>query len=146
MQVLPDGYVLRKIESSDYYKGYFGLLSQLTFAPDIPFGDFNEIVRAPNCEFVVVEFLPESKIVATVRINFERKLIRSGAKVCHLEDFVVDQDHRSQGLGKILIEHVKLRANQESCYKMLGNCSSEMVPYYEKNGFEIKSHVFSKYF
>ncbi len=146
MQSLPDGYVLRQIESRDYDKDIFGLLSQLTSAPQISQEDFNEIIRSPQSEFIVVDYLPASKIVATVRINFERKLIRGGAKVCHLEDFVVDESHRCKGLGKILIEHVKKRAQEAKCYKLIGICSDEMAPYYQKIGFTCNNRNFSQYF
>ena len=146
MQSLPDGYVLRLIESGDYDKDLFGLLSQLTSAPQISQDDFNEIIRSPHSEFIIVEYLPASKIVATVRINYERKLIRGGAKVCHLEDFVVDENHRCKGLGKILIDHVKKRAQEAKCYKLIGICSDEMVPFYQKTGFACNHRVFSQYF
>lgn len=69
--------------------------------------------------------------MGTLRINYEKKIIRNGGVVCHLEDFVVDVNHWSKGLGKILINYVLEWAKINNCYKIVGICSQEMSSYYQ---------------
>ena len=143
---LPEKFTFRVLQSQDYEKNFFELLSQLTQAPKVDRQFFEEIVVDKNIKIYVVEDNITSKLVATVRLNFERKLIRGGGTVCHFEDFVVDQDYRREGLGSFLVQLAHVQAEERGCYKILGICIESMMPFYEKQGFKKTGFVFGKYF
>ena len=143
---LPEKYTLRLLQSQDYDRNFFALLSQLTVAPKVDKQFFEEIVVDKNIRIYVIEDTSTAKLVATVRLNFERKLIRGGGTVCHFEDFVVDQDYRGEGLGSFLVQFAHAKAEERGCYKILGICVESMMPFYEKQGFKKTGFVFGKYF
>jgi len=143
---LPDKYLLRLIESDDYDRGFFDLLAQLTAAPKLEREIFEEIISDKNINIYVIEDRETGKLVATMRLNFERKLIRNGGLVCHFEDFVVDERHRKAGLGSFLVRFSQIKASERNCYKILGICVEGLMPYYEKQGFKKTGFVFGRYF
>ena len=143
---LPENYLLRLIEPEDYNRGFFDLLAQLTAAPKIDQEIFNEIISDKNIHIYVIEDKNSGKLVATMRLNFERKLIRGGGLVCHFEDFVVDERHRKAGLGSFLVRYSQVKAYERKCYKILGICADNLMPYYEKQGYKKTGFVFGKYF
>jgi len=79
----------------------------------------------------------DGKIVGAVTLLIEPKIIHSGSKVGHVEDLVVDKDYRRMGLGSKLLNHVKNIAKKEGCYKIILDCSEDMVKYYRRNGFNV---------
>lgn len=125
---------IRKIEETDYYKGYFNLLSQLTDAPEIELSLFKELIKDTNT-FVIED---NNKIIASITVLIERKFIHGGRGVTHIEDVVVDKDYRGKGIGKLLLNKAKNEAEKNYCYKLILNCKDKLVPFYEKNGFELK--------
>ena len=143
---LPENLNLRPLQNSDYDRGFFDLLGQLTVAPPLSREVFEEFVTDKNSRIFVIEELNTKKLVATVRLNLERKMMRGGKYVCHFEDFVVDERHRSQGLGTKLIAFAKQFAKENNCYKMIGICVPTLIKYYEKQGFSNTGNVFAEYF
>ena len=143
---LPENLKLRPLQSSDYDHGFFELLSQLTVAPPLSRDIFEEILEDKHSRIFVIEELTSQKLVATVRLNLERKMFRGGRFVCHFEDFVVDERHRSQKLGAKLISFAKQFARDNNCYKMIGICVEKLIGYYEKQGFSNTGNVFAEYF
>ena len=125
---------IRKIEVNDYYRGYFNLLSQLTDAPKIELSLFKKLIKDTNT-FVIED---KNKIIASITVLIERKLIHGGRGVAHIEDVVVDKKYRGKGIGKILLEKAHNEAEKNYCYKIILNCKNELIPFYEKNGFKLK--------
>lgn len=141
-----DRYQLRQATPDDYHNGFFELLGQLTVAPQCDQALYLEIIGDKNIGLWVMEEVPTRKLVATMRLNYERKLIRNGGTVCHFEDFVVDAEHRKCGIGAYMIQTAMEMARTRGCYKMLGICADELMPYYEKQGFKKTGFVFGRYF
>ena len=86
------------------------------------------------------------KIVGTITILIESKVIHNFGKVGHIEDVVVDKNHRGKGYASKLIQHAITIAKLYNCYKCILNCSDEVVPVYQKNGFSLKTNGMSLYF
>ena len=77
-------------------------------------------------------------IVGTVTLLIENKIIHNGSKVGHIEDVVVDFNHRKLGIGKLLIDYCLDIAKKEGCYKVILDCDDENIKFYEKCGFKEK--------
>jgi|LauGreDrversion4_2_1035121.scaffolds.fasta_scaffold30185_4 glucosamine-phosphate N-acetyltransferase len=134
----------RRLEKEDYDKNYLELLKQLTTVGDISKEKYETTFDKMGAEVWVVEF--EGKIIASVSLLLEQKMIHECGIVGHLEDVVVDKDYRKYGLGKFIIERIIKIARERGCYKLIGDCKSELLGFYEKNGFESKCVQISIYF
>lgn len=134
----------RRLEKADYDKNYLELLKQLTVVGDISNEKYETTFDKMGAEVWVVEF--EEKIIASVSLLLEQKVIHECGIVGHLEDVVVDSDYRKYGLGKFIIERIINIAKERGCYKLIGDCKSELLGFYEKNGFESKCVQISIYF
>ncbi len=134
----------RRLEKADYDKNYLELLKQLTTVGDISKEKYEKAFDKMGAEVWVVEF--EGKIIASVSLLLEQKIIHECGIVGHLEDVVVDRDYRKYGLGKFIIERIIKIAKERGCYKLIGDCKSELLGFYEKNGFESKCVQISIYF
>ena len=134
----------RQLEKWDYDKNYLELLKQLTTVGDISREKYETAFDKMGAEVWVVEF--EGKIIASVSLLLEQKIIHECGIVGHLEDVVVDMDYRKYGLGKFIIERIIKIARERGCYKLIGDCKSELLGFYEKNGFESKCVQISIYF
>ena len=134
----------RQLEKGDYDKNYLELLKQLTTVGDISREKYETAFDKMGAEVWVVEF--EGKIIASVSLLLEQKIIHECGIVGHLEDVVVDRDYRKYGLGKFIIERIIKIARERGCYKLIGDCKSELLRFYEKNGFESKCVQISIYF
>lgn len=134
----------RRLEKGDYDKNYLELLKQLTIVGDISQEKYEIAFDKMGAEVWVVEF--EGKIIASVSLLLEQKIIHECGIVGHLEDVVVDRDYRKYGLGKFIIERIIKIARERGCYKLIGDCKSELLGFYEKKGFESNCVQISIYF
>jgi len=134
----------RRLEKGDYDKNYLELLKQLTAVGDISRKKYETAFDKMGAQVWVVEF--EEKIIASVSLLLEQKIIHECGIVGHLEDVVVDRDYRKYGLGKFIIERIIKIARERGCYKLIGDCKSELLGFYEKNGFESNCVQISIYF
>lgn len=134
----------RRLEKEDYDKNYLELLKQLTTVGDVSKEKYETTFDKIGAEVWVVEY--ENKIIASVSLLLEQKIIHECGIVGHLEDVVVDRDYRKYGLGKFIIERIIKIAKERGCYKLIGDCKSELLGFYEKNGFESKCVQISIYF
>ncbi len=139
-------YEIRSIEENDYEKDFFSLLNQLTQSDKISKNDFiyklSEIKKSGDV-FVIED---NNKIIASGKLLIEQKLIRNGGKVGHLEDIVVHYEYRKFGLGKLIVDHIVDLAKKEGCYKIIGDCSDDIINFYLKIGFQKKGNQIAIYF
>ena len=83
------------------------------------------------------------KVVGSITVLIEEKLIHNFGKVAHIEDVVVDESMRGFGLGKKLLEIAENECFE--CYKIILDCSNENVKFYEKCGYEWKGNEMARY-
>lgn len=138
---------IEHLSSEHYNSNYFHLLKQLTaIDPEkITKTAFDEFINHLSNNHIVKIIKDEEskKIVGTITILIENKVIHNFGKVGHIEDVVVDESMRGFGLGKKLIEIAKEECSE--CYKIILDCSDENVKFYEKCGFELKGNEMALY-
>tara|TARA_B100001093_G_scaffold24946_1_gene22009 strand:+ start:2669 stop:3103 length:435 start_codon:yes stop_codon:yes gene_type:complete len=91
-------------------------------------------------------YLENEKIVGGITLIIEQKIIHSGGKVGHIEDFVVLDEYRNKGIGTLLYNYVKILCEQNKCYKMILDCNELIENYYIKKGFVKKGSYMGYYF
>lgn len=141
----------RLLSLTDYEKGYFELLSQLTVAPKVSFQKFSDafqkIQKSSNTFIRVIEDYESQIIIGSSTVIIEQKFLRECRSVGHIEDVVVHKDYRKQGLGNILIQGLIDLCKSLDCYKIILDCSPENVYFYEKCGLQKSdSHNMVLYF
>ena len=95
---------IRRLVAEDYHKGYLELLSQLTTVSEISFEQFSEQLKRMSEHVYVME--SGQKIIGTGTLLLEAKIIHQCGWVGHIEDIVIDQDHRGQHLGAQMIKYL----------------------------------------
>lgn len=149
MTMLPYSFAFRKLSSSDYYKKYLQLIAQLsTLNPqNISHPLFCNFVDSltPNHQIFVIEETNNQKIVGSITILFEQKIIHDLGIVCHIEDVVTDKEFRGHGLGKSLVNFAIERAKEKGCYKIILDCNESNIKFYEKCGFHQKENQMALY-
>lgn len=121
---------------ADKYLQIIELLKQLTSCPPLPINRFLDIISNLNKNHEIYVCLYDNKIIGMATILIERKIIHNGANVAHIEDLVVDKEHRNKGIANLLINFLKQKAKDRMCYKIILDCAEELVPFYEKNSFK----------
>ena len=116
----------------------FGLLQQLTDAPDISSERYDYVVSSLNDNHRIFTFVEDDKTIGMITVFIEQKLIHGGKCIAHIEDLVVDKGHRKKGISMALINHVVKYVEGANCYKIILNCSRELSDVYKKSKFEEK--------
>ena len=139
---------IREIEINDYYKNYFNLLSQLTSAENVEFEKWEKIIKEikKNKYHYIFVIEDKNKIIASITLLIEVKIIRKLSKVGHIEDVVVSNEYRGKGIAKKLIEYCIDFSKNQGCYKLILNCNQKLINFYSKFGFENKNTEMSIYF
>jgi glucosamine-phosphate N-acetyltransferase len=79
--------------------------------------------------------LAGDRVIGTLSLLIEQKFIHQGGRVGHIEDVAVHRDHQRGGIGRLLVEHATREARRLGCYKVILNCRTELVPFYERCGY-----------
>lgn len=127
---------------------YLDLLKNLTEVGEILEAEFEErfyyhkfMNRIPVYEIYVMHDTDQDKIIGAATLLIEYKFIHQLGKVGHIEDVVIDPEYQKRGLGKKIIQHLVQRASALNCYKVILDCSDEVVAFYQKSGFQLKGRL-----
>jgi len=130
-------------------ESYFRLLTYLTVAPEVSIELFiKSVLEIQEQGDIQVAYTVENgqiMIHGTATLLYETKLIHGCKKIGHIEDVVVSPNYRDQGIAKRLISSLVQMAS-ESCYKVILDCTEELIPFYEKCHFEKKGIQMAHYF
>uniref|UniRef100_A0A0E0K4G9 Glucosamine 6-phosphate N-acetyltransferase n=1 Tax=Oryza punctata TaxID=4537 RepID=A0A0E0K4G9_ORYPU len=144
---------IRRLEVTDHEKGFVDLLSQLSACPDLTASEFAacfaDLAALGDDHVILVAedpAAPERRILATGCLFVERKFLRGGGKVGHVEDVVVDAAARGRGLGIRVVCRLVEIAKEAGCYKVILDCTPELRAYYAKCGFVEKGVQMAIYF
>ena len=91
-------------------------------------------------------YISKNKIIGTITLFIEQKIIHEGMCVGHIEDLVVNKKYRGMGVGKILLNHVIDKSKLNKCYKCILDCDTTLENYYLNTGFIKKGLYMAKYF
>jgi len=140
--------MIREIQQNDFRKGYMFLLSNFTMIGNIKENDFNNqlnmIQNNPNHKIYVLE--ENNRIIGTITVIIEPKLIHNLNRVAHIEDLIIDNNYKNKGYGSLLLNNCIEYAKHRKCYKVILNCDEEITSFYERNGFHKKNNQMAIYF
>jgi glucosamine-phosphate N-acetyltransferase len=85
-------------------------------------------------------------LVGTASLYLQHRYYRNAGISGAVEDFVIDKDHQTKGLGSALL--LKIIEYSKNCgvYKLALNCDTNVIPFYQKKGFESKKISLELYF
>ena len=128
---------IRELRKSDYHLGYLDLLKQLTVTENLGYDKFCQHfdIITKNEYHKIFVITDNDHVTGTVTCIVEPKFIHGFKNVGHIEDVVIDKDHRGKGYGKLLITTAIEFANKSNCYKVILNCSKDNIGFYESCGF-----------
>jgi len=97
------------------------------------------MIDDPNRTIVVMEM--DGKLVGTADLSIQPVMFH-GCRGCgHIENVVVDKDHRKKGIAYKLVDHLLALAKEKNCYKAILDCVPEIIKVYEKSGFTTTGEV-----
>lgn len=122
--------------SESFYINYINLIK--TFRDtNITFDKFTKIINElPKNHDIFILLNNNYEIVGTVNIIIERKIINNGCCVCHIEDLIISPHYKGKKCGSKLLEFIKSYSQENDCYKIILNCSLDIVDFYIKNNFK----------
>jgi len=137
----------------DFQKWFCDVLKQLTSCDTDEqkfmesFEKMYEINQVDTQYFVVVwEDMGNGNIVLAWTILIEKKFIHDWHSVWHIEDIVVSKEYNGKWLGRHLINLLVDLWKKNSCYKVILDCTDDVLPFYGWCGFEKKNLWLAIYF
>ena len=124
----------------------FYLLQQLTSAPVLEKQAYLQVIQKLSKNQYIFVMTNNDKPIGMISLLIEQKLIHGGGRVGHIEDLIVDKAHQHKGYATKLIQHTISVAKLHQCYKCILNCTNEVKPLYDKNGFTKKTNGMTLYF
>ena len=129
----------RKLNKTDYMQ-YLELISTFRHT-DFTEKQFVEYLSNLQNDILVME--KDLRIVATVTVIYEKKLIKNISMVGHIEDVCVLPLYRGRGYGSMILKYAIEQATIKGCYKTTLVCSEDIAPFYISNGFEKRGAHYS---
>lgn len=129
---------------------YLELMRLLTIVNDLSCEEFiNQIKHISTMGVILIGYIIDDnfkiKIIASGTIIIEPKIIRGAKNAAHIEDIVIHNEYRSNGLSKILLNKLKLYAKDNNCYKIILDCDEAVAKVYSSAGFTSKQIQMSLY-
>jgi len=78
-----------------------------------------------------------SEIAGTAILLIQLNLSHGGKSYAHVENVVTDVPFRGKGIGREMVNFLVLKARNNGCYKVILNCESKNIPFYERCGFHL---------
>lgn len=130
-------YIIRELLARDLEQdSFFATLSNLKPVEKIDASLAREIFADCKAKGIVTLVAEEKgKIIGTVRLLFESKYYHAGRLAGHIEDVATHKDYVGQGVASTLIKHAINLCKERGCYKIILDCSDELIEFYQKLGF-----------
>lgn len=129
---------IRKLKVTDYKK-YIDLLSQLTeignISKEMFINRLKEIEQNRYLYLYIMYNTITDELIASGTLYIEPKFIHECSKIGHIEDIVVDNNHRGKKYGHYIIKMLVKIAHIVGCYKVTLACKKRNVNFYEKCQF-----------
>jgi glucosamine-phosphate N-acetyltransferase len=136
----------------DIKNQYLKLLSFLTDAPDVPTEQFiKQIIQISKIGTIIICYYYDKDnqnkitIVGSGTIIYEPKIIHCCKNVGHIEDIVIHDSYRGNGIARNIIQILTDYSRKNNCYKVILDCKDDMVEFYEKNGLKETGIQMAKY-
>lgn len=108
---------------------------------------YTQIQAMPGHELLVAE--DEGEVVGSVVLLIVPNLSHRASPWAIIENVIVTQKYRRQGVGRQLMEYAVARAQEAGCYVIelsSNRTRHEAHQFYESLGFEASAHGFRLYF
>jgi len=130
-------YIIRELLISDLdTDSFFATLSNLKPIEKIDASLAKKIFVDCAAKGIVTLVAEEKgKIIGTVRLLFESKYYHGGRLAGHIEDVATHKDYVGQGVASALIKYAIDLCKEKGCYKIILDCSDELIEFYQKLGF-----------
>jgi glucosamine-phosphate N-acetyltransferase len=129
--------MIREMHGPDLTQDFVACLSSLAEV-DLKPADLAKVfqarLRAGIHTYVAVN--EDKRVMGTVSLFIEPKFIHKGGKVGHIEDVAVMSAFRHLKLGQKLVSYATAEAFAAGAYKVILDCKSELVPFYERAGYK----------
>lgn len=83
--------------------------------------------------------IDDDHIVGTATLLLEETFLHDCSLNAHLENLVVHDSYRGQGIASHLIDLVIQHARQDGAYKLILDCVPEIQHLYAKSWFQVRS-------
>ena len=103
------------------------------------------IIDNLNDKHKIFVYYQDNKVKGILTYFIEQKLIHNGSSVAHIEDLVVDVNYKGQGIASKLLDFCLEEIKKTNCYKIILNCKTELITFYERFDFQIKNAQMSLY-
>lgn len=123
--------MIRKFEKKDK-EAVLDCLREVWSIDRIDDNFLDEYLNNENHLYVI---LINEEIVGCATLHLQKKLIRNGSIAGLIEEVVVKEKYRGQGLGEKLINYLTSEAERIGCYKVILSCYPERIAFYERCGF-----------
>jgi GNAT superfamily N-acetyltransferase len=113
---------------------------------DEHYAALERITNDPSSELFVLE--KDGRVVGTYALYVMPNLSHGGRPFAIVENVVVDDTLRGQGLGRLLMDHAETRARAAGCYKLALMSNVKRAPahaFYQSIGFEPTHKGFTRY-
>ena len=139
---------IRKLQQEDVSLDgdFVRILSQLSSSDNkacdysVLWGQYAEQTNSLPVYVYVIVAVDNDVVIGTGSIIIERKFLRGGGIVGHIEDVVVRKECEGTGIGMKLILSLLEYAKRKKCYKTILDCNDDVKPFYEKIGFRYESN------
>ena len=125
------------IQLNELYKQFWGETSSLLSMQV----QFDEIVKKGT--HILLVATEDEEVIGSVMGVICDELYGECMPFLVVENMIVDQDSRRNGIGKLLLEELQTRAKKRDCTQMILVTESnreDAVGFYENNGFSGKTH------
>lgn len=120
---------------------YIKLIKQLSpFNYNITNEQFDDYLKSLPSNQKIYLLKIYDKIVGCGSILYYYKISHNFKMVGHIEDIVVDKEYRGMKYGKLLLDLLKEKCNENNCYKIILNCKDKYEEFYKKSGFNISGN------
>lgn len=132
-------YIIKKLSEKDLSEdkdGFLKTLSNLTVVGEIDYKKMkNILLKIESQDGYIYIAKKDKRIIGTATLLVEQKFIHGGGKVGHIEDVSVRKEYENNGVASNLMKKLVEVAKEKGCYKVILDCESELIPFYERNNF-----------
>ena len=128
--------IINNLEKKDH-ESYLNLMNQ--FRPiqnTISYELFCELYDKIFSSGEILVARLNNTIIGSIKVFYEQKFINNCALYAHIEDVIVDKNHRHLRIGSQLLDYVKRKAIEKDCFKCTLVCSEAVSKFYLNNQFE----------
>lgn len=128
--------IIRKLKKADFNNGFIETLRGINPIPITPKTAkkyFNSIKKKNPNTHIFVALNKENKVIGSASLMIDQKF---GGKIGRLEDVVTRKEFRNLGVSLHLQEYIMIKAKEFNCYKLILNCRSSLINFYQKMGFK----------